>query len=53
MSLLADQDVPVAVAVPYGEPVHGAIMTGPARIGNMNVVGDIQLPGSFTITGKR
>jgi len=43
----------VAVAVPVGECINGAIFSGPSQIGNMNVVGDIQCPGDFTITGKR
>ena len=48
--LLTHQDVqPVAV----GEPVRGAITSGPASIGNFSVVGDVTLPGSFTVFGSR
>ena len=46
-------DGAAAVGVPVGDLVQGAITSGPAQIGNFNVVGDVSLPGSFTVTGTR
>lgn len=51
-TLLSD-DSAVVHAVPYGEPVYGAVTSGPTKIGNFSVVGDVQLPGSFSVTGSR
>lgn len=47
------QDVPVAIAVPYANPVYGAVTSGPTAIGGMNVVGRTQLPGQFQVMGDR
>ena len=50
MSLLANQEMH---EVPVGQLVEGAVTSGPCRIGNFSVVGDVTLPGSFTVCGNR
>lgn len=50
---LKPNDAAAGTAVAMGQPVHGAVTSGPAAFGNMSVMGRTILPGSFNVAGER